>query len=150
MIVCSPAVWDICSKYAKYLHVQIVRGTTLNIKNMCQGLGTIVTVWNHTEAGEAAVPVEEVRLEATGRCDNTSLDTLAAKSFDTAAFVTLQSFLVTKEGAKEVTVTSEHSAQVAMFPHLLPRALRDNKLWLILGIGNTSMPVQYKYTRASN
>ena len=113
---------------------------------MCQGLGTIVTVWNHTEAGEAAVPVEEVRLEATGRCDNTSLDTLAAESLDTAAFVTLQSFLVTKEGtkeaAKEVTVTSEHSDQVAMFPHLLPRALRDNKLWLILGIGNNSMPVQ--------
>ena len=117
---------------------------------MCQGLGTIVTVWNHTEAGEAAVPVEEVRLEATGRCDNTSLDTVAAQSLDTAAFVTLQSFLVTKEGtkeaakevAKEVTVTSEHSDQVAMFPHLLPRALRDNKLWLILGIGNTSMPVQ--------
>ena len=113
---------------------------------MCQGLGTIVTVWNHTEAGEAAVAVEEVRLEATGRCDNTSLDTLAAQSLDTAAFVTLQSFLVTKEGtkeaAKEVTVTSEHSDQVAMFPHLLPRALRDNKLWLILGIGNNSMPVQ--------
>ena len=110
---------------------------------MCQGLGTIVTVWNHTEAGEAAVSVEEVRLEATGRCDNTSLDTLAAQSLDTAAFVTLQSFLVTKEGtkeaAKEVTVTSEHSDQVAMFPHLLPRALRDNKLWLILGIGNTSI-----------
>ena len=148
MIVCSPAVWDICSKYAKYLHVQIVRGKSLNITMMCQGLGTIVTVWNHTEAGEA-VAVEEVRLEATGRCDNTSLDTLAAQSLDTGAFVTLQSFLVTKEGAeegakegaKEVTVTSEHSAQVAMFPHLLPRALRDNKLWLILGIGNTSMPV---------
>ena len=120
--------------------MQIVRSTTLNITMMCQGLGTIVTVWNHTEAGEA-VPVEEVRLEATGRCDNTSLDTLAAQSLDTGAFVTLQSFLVTKEGAKEVTVTSEHSAQVAMFPHLLPRALRDNKLWLILGIGNTSMPV---------
>ena len=90
-----------------------------------QGLGTIVNIWYGNKTLHSAI-----NLTSTEICHEHWIDA-SEEDFDEDAMISLQSFLGDN-------FQSDQSERVRIFPVTLASAVRENKLWLI--IGNNSIP----------
>ena len=85
-----------------------------------QGLGIIVNIWNGNKTLHSAI-----HLTNTEICHQHWIDA-SEEDYDDDAMISLQSFLGDR-------FHSDQSESVRIFPVTLASAVRENKLWLIIG-----------------